>query len=75
MKKVLTQIEENRNYTSIVFKKIIEIEGDYEISNLGHVRSNIGTKKILTNHPHGKKLRVTIKGKKYDIQELITKYH
>jgi hypothetical protein len=75
MKKVLTTLDENKEYTKIVFKKITEIEGDYEISNKGHVRSSIGTKKILTNHPHGKKLRVTILGKKYNIEDLINKYH
>lgn len=41
MNKVLDKLDENKNYTRIVFKKITEIDGYYEISNKGHVRSNI----------------------------------
>ena len=75
MNKVLDKLDENKNYTKIVFKKITEIDGYYEISNKGHVRSNIGNRKILKNRKHGNQLRVLINGKQYNISDLISKYH
>ena len=46
--RVATQKKENHNYTRIYFKKIEECDGNYEISNKGHVRSSkVSFKKII----------------------------
>ena len=46
--KVLTKKKPDANYQRIFFKTILECDGNYEISNLGHIRSNkTSSKKIL----------------------------
>jgi hypothetical protein len=46
--RVATQKKENHNYIKIYFKGIEECDGNYEISNKGHIRSSkVSFKKII----------------------------
>ena len=46
--RVATKKKEDHNYTRIYFKEIEECDGNYEISNKGHIRSSKASfKKIM----------------------------
>ena len=46
--RVLTQKKEGHKYAKISFKEIEECDGNYEISNKGHIRSSkVSFKKIM----------------------------
>ena len=78
--KVIDKKRPNSNYKRIFFKTIVECDGNYEISNLGHIRSNktsiIKILKPLTNSNH---LRIHLYDNKktahtFTISKLLEKY-
>ena len=78
--RVATEKKENRNYTRIYFKQIEECDGNYEISNKGHIRSNkVSFKKIMKPLERSGRFRVHLsdnnkKLHSFYIDNLLNKY-
>jgi len=78
--RVATQKKENHNYIKIYFKQIEECDGNYEISNKGHIRSSkVSFKKIMKPLERSGRFRVNLydnNGKLHSfyIDNLLKKY-
>ena len=70
--KVINQKRDDHNYKRIFFKTIDECDGNYEISNKGHIRSNkTSSKKIMKPLKRGGRLRVHL----YDNKKKLTTFY
>ena len=78
--KVLSKKKENHNYERIFFKTMEEGDGNYEISNKGHIRSRkTSSKKIMKPLERNGRYRVHLYDNKnklttFYIDKLLNKY-